>query len=83
MYAYGTSGRAVFGGPGKVNFDVSVHRDFAATERMQVQLRLEAFNVTNTPPLSNPGSGFGSTSFGVIGSAGAPRNVQLALKLLF
>jgi hypothetical protein len=48
--------------------------------RSLVQL---GFNITNTAPFAFPGAGFGSSTFGVITSAGLPRNIQLALKLLF
>jgi hypothetical protein len=48
--------------------------------RSLVQL---GFNITNTAPFAFPGTGFGSSTFGVITSAGLPRNIQIALKLLF
>jgi hypothetical protein len=40
-------------------------------------------NLLNTPPFANPGATLGTTTFGVISSAGDPRVVQLAAKLLF
>ena len=48
-----------------------------------LELRAEVFNVTNTPPLGNPNGVFGSAAFGTITTAGDPRVVQLAVKLLF
>jgi hypothetical protein len=38
-----------------INLDAGVFRVFRITERMSVQFRAEAFNVTNTPHFSNPG----------------------------
>ena len=48
-----------------------------------VELRAEVFNATNTPPLGAPNGTFGSAAFGTITSAGDPRVVQLAVKLIF
>lgn len=50
---------------------------------MILQTRMEAFNVTNTPPFGAPGSALGSATFGVISSAGLPRSMQAALKVVF
>jgi hypothetical protein len=48
-----------------------------------LELRAEAFNLLNTPPLGNPNAVFGAASFGTITTAGDPRVVQLAVKVLF
>ena len=54
------------------------------TERLALEFRAEAFNLTNTPVFAPPNTSFGSPSFGVVNSqANQPRVVQLALKLLF
>jgi hypothetical protein len=80
---WGNAGRSILSAPGRISFDVSAHREFGLSERMKLQFRAEAFNVTNTPPLGTPNVNFGSPGFGSITSAGLPRNIQLALKLLF
>jgi len=82
-FVYGNSTRGAFAGPGRINFDVSIRRDFGLTENLKLQFRAESFNVTNTPAFGNPGSALGSPSFGVISSAGDPRRIQLALKMVF
>lgn len=41
------------------------------------------FNLLNTPPLGAPDGTLGAASFGTITTAGDPRVVQLAFKLLF
>src|SRR5437016_3529499 len=46
---YGNCARGVARGPGSVNTDFSVFKEFAATERYRVQFRSEFFNLTNTP----------------------------------
>ncbi|WP_321473895.1 TonB-dependent receptor [uncultured Paludibaculum sp.] len=69
---------------GLQNLDVSVLKSFFLTERVHAQFRAEASNVTNTPTFGSPGTGFGSSTFGVVTSTVSdPRNMQLALKLVF
>jgi len=71
-------------GPGINNFDASVLKTFRIRDRLRAQLRFEAFNVFNRAWFSSPGTSAGSTSFGVISSqANRPRQLQVALKLLF
>lgn len=66
------------------DLDFSLFKNFSLTERFKLQLRGEAFNITNTPIFGAPDTAVGSSSFGVIGyQANSPRVVQLALKLLF
>ncbi|MGD0963583.1 MAG: carboxypeptidase regulatory-like domain-containing protein [Candidatus Acidiferrales bacterium] len=81
---YGDVGRDILRGPGVFNLDFAAHKSFQITERVSAQLRLESFNITNTPALGPPGTVLGATStFGVISSAGPPRDNQIALKVLF
>ena len=59
-------------------------KNFAISERFNLQVRGEAFNITNTPIFSGPNMSFGSTSFGVIsGQANGARQLQVALKIYF
>ena len=48
-----------------------------------LDLRAEVFNATNTPPLGAPNGVFGSAAFGSITTAGDPRVVQFAVRLVF
>jgi hypothetical protein len=64
--------------------DFSVFKSFALTERFQLQLRGEFFNVLNHPQFDLPGQTIGSPSAGVItATVGTPRDVQLSLRLQF
>jgi len=66
------------------NLDFSLFKNFSITERFKLQFRAEAFNVTNTPVFASPGTTVNGVNFGVItGQSNPPRNLQLALKLLF
>ncbi len=71
-------------GPGGRNVDFSLMKFFPITERVRLQFRAEAFNALNHPVFGNPNTGVNGASFGIISSqANAPRNLQLALKLLW
>jgi len=48
-----------------------------------LELRAEAFNVSNTVPWNDPNGSFGSAAFGTIISAGSPRDFEFAAKLHF
>ena len=74
----------VFCGSGRTNVDFSVFKQFAATEKLHLQLRAEFFNVLNHPQFDLPGQTIGSPSAGVItATVGTPRDIQFSLRLLF
>ncbi len=60
---FGTSGFNSLRGPGWVNWDFGLFREFAITERFKLQFRLESFNFTNTPHFDNPDSDVTSDTF--------------------
>jgi hypothetical protein len=81
---YGNAGRNILIGPGLANFDLSLGKRFAITERHHLEFRCDAFNAFNRANFSNPNSNFsGGKSFGQITSAAAGRNLQLALRYEF
>jgi len=92
---WGNIGRGAIRGPGFGSVDFSVFKDTAITERIRVQLRAEIFNIFDRANLANPGvNRNAAASFGLItntrnGSSapgigfGEPRNMQLALKLIW
>src|SRR6185295_15084276 len=69
QYTFGTSGLGVIEGPGLVNFDLSLYKRFAVTENKHLEFRAEFFNAFNRPNFGNPGTTFGTGSFGVISSS--------------
>ncbi len=91
--AFTTTPRGAFGnlsrtiserGPGQVNWDASVFKNFFLSERFKGQFRAEALNATNTPLFYGPNTSFGSGSFGKITSqANFARQLQLALRFSF
>lgn len=54
---FGTSGFNQLRGPGADNLDTSLFRAFPITERVKLQLRAEALNLSNTPHFNTPTSG--------------------------
>jgi len=83
QFAIGNSSRDPVRGPGLQNADVMIGKTFRITERMNLEFRAEAFNVSNTPPLNDPNGIFGSAAFGSITSAGSPRDFEFVAKVHF
>jgi hypothetical protein len=81
----GDAGRNIVRGPGYINLDFSLFKEFAVTERYKLQTRLETFNTLNTPHFSNPGGNLTDTThYGQITSTdNNPRVFQIAAKFLF
>ncbi len=82
----GNSGPWVNGlyGFGTVNEDLGIYKSFDITERVQVQLRGEFFNILNRHTFTNPVTNMGSPLFGyVTGVAGTPREGQLGVRVTF
>ena len=69
---FGTAGFDLLRGPGLVNVDLGLFREFRVTERVRVQFRAEAFNFTNTPHFNNPG---GNVSNMQLNADGSVRNL--------
>lgn len=70
--------------PGMDNWNLSLTKQFSITERFKVNLRASSFNLLNHPVFSAPNTQFGTGNFGrIFSQANAPRQTELALKLLF
>jgi hypothetical protein len=87
---FGNVGRNYLSGPNFFDLDASVSKSVRFTERLNLEIRLEAFGATNTPQFffaSNGGSATGltrsSNSFGQITNATGGRQLELGAKLTF
>jgi hypothetical protein len=91
---YSNQARNQLSGPPTKEVDFSIFKNTKINERINTQFRVEIFNIANTLNLSNPGVTLGgglgqATSTKDVGNGapgigvGAPRNVQLALKIVF
>ena len=88
----GTAGRTVFRGPGVGNWDASMAKSFRIQERVQLRIRVEAYNAFNHTQFNgvnataqfNPTTGAQTNAaFGQITSTRSPRTVQLGARLSF
>ena len=92
---FGNIGRNALRGPGFGAVDFSVFKEIPVRERIRFQIRAEIFNLLDRANFANPGTNRNAaTTFGLITNTrngasapgigfGEPRNVQLALKLLW
>jgi len=90
MGTIGTTQRDVLFGPHYRHVDMSMFKDFPLTERVSLEFRAEAFNISNTPSYYiNDGSGnvqLGNSAFGSVSNTDpnyTPRQFQFAGKLQF
>lgn len=89
---FGNAGRNNIRGPGYVNLDSGLFRNFEFFERLRIQFRVEALNVLNHTNFSNPASnisdpstfGYVTSTVGANGVGGTgERQFRFALRLLF
>ena len=84
IFTFGNGGRNILTGPGRVNFDYSVFKNFALTEKLKLQFRTEMFNLFNHAQFDLPNTAIGNPNAGIItGIVGTPRQIQFALRLSF
>jgi hypothetical protein len=87
---FGDCGVGILRGPGELNLDLGIQRNFDIAESRTIEFRAEFFNFTNTPKFGLPVSDFSlnapgpNNPFGQITSTVAnPRIIQFALKYGF
>jgi carboxypeptidase family protein/TonB-dependent receptor-like protein len=81
--AFGNAGVGIMRGPGYVNFDFTLAKNFNVTERIRFQFRTEFFNAFNRANFGPPNIARDSTGFGQILSASNARIIQFGLKMYF
>jgi len=83
QFTIGSASRNPVRGPSYRDVDLALMRRVPIAGGQQIELRAEAFNLLNTPPLGAPAAVLGAANFGTISSAGDPRVIQLAIKFIF
>lgn len=91
--AFGTSGRNLFSGPGLFILNASLFKNIRVRERFNIEVRGEAFNITNTPEFGNPSASITSSTYGYVtgtlgsgtgvNGTGGGRALQLGVKVSF
>jgi len=67
-----------------LDFGLFKNNRFGPEGRFNLQIRGELFNIFNRVEFSYPGLSYGTAQFGVISAQlGTPRQVQIAMKLIF
>lgn len=81
---FGNAGRNILTSDGLFNLDTALSKSVRVTEQVELQIRAEAFNLTNTPTLGDPDTGIESPDFGKVRSTvNLPRQFQFALRVSF
>ncbi len=79
---YGDSGRGILYAPGTKTLDVSLAKRIPLKQRLNLQLRADAFNLLNTPQLGFPNANIGSPTVGrITTTVGDNRQMQFAAKV--
>jgi hypothetical protein len=80
---FGTARKDAVYGPGLFNFNLSLFKTFAITERVKFEMRFESFNTFNHTEFNGVDTGFTDGNFGAVTSTYDPRTLQLGAKLSF
>jgi len=81
--SFGTVTRNSLYNPHRTNFDMSLFKHFAISERMGFEFRAEAYNIFNHTQWGGVGGGLGDDGFLRVSSAHNPRILQLGAKFSF
>ncbi|MGQ9634980.1 MAG: hypothetical protein ACUVXB_12130 [Bryobacteraceae bacterium] len=82
LYQYGNSGYNILRGPGLINLDAALFRDFPLRNSFRTNFRLEAFNLLNRAHFALPERILGLPSSGAISHTTSPsRQLQVDLRL--
>lgn len=79
----GDSSLGLITGPGMINFDMALYKDFPIVRDHKVQFRGEAFNVFNHTNFSTIAAQYGKSTFGNATAARDPRIFELVLRYEF
>jgi hypothetical protein len=81
--AFGTAPRSVLRGASVITTDMTIEKSFHLSERVKLDVRSEFYNLLNHANFNVPGFTLGANDFGVVTSARAGRNTQLAARISF
>jgi len=81
---FGNSSVGMVRGPGQTNIDLAIERPIAITEKQNLRIRAEFFNLANSANFGSPGNTVNTPGFGIITTTtNNPRVIQLVMKYQF
>jgi hypothetical protein len=83
---FGTLGRGALRGPDGWNYNLSLFKNFRVAERVKLEIRGEAYNLTNSTHFANPVTNINSPAFGQTWNTaytGFGRQINLGLRATF
>jgi hypothetical protein len=81
---FGNLGRNVLRGPRQMRFDLALSKETRLTERLNLELRFEGFNIFNNVNFALPSGDLADSEFGQItNTVGGPRTVQIGARIRF
>ena len=82
-FTFGDSGRGILDGPGLIEMNLTLFKNFAVKEKQNLQLRWEVFNVLNHPNLGLPVNTVNAPNAGTITTADNGRLMQFGVRYEF
>jgi len=84
QFTLGNASRNPVRGPAYRDGDMALIKHTTISDHSDLELRMEVFNLTNTPAFAQPNGSFGSTSFGSITSTATdPRVIQFGARVSY
>ena len=80
---FGNASTGSITGPGVIDFDMALYKDFKIWEQHTIQFRSEFFNIFNHTNFSGVSTSLGAGNFGQVTSALDPRIIELVLRYQF
>jgi hypothetical protein len=81
---FGDLGRNVLRGPRQTRIDLALSKETRLSERLNVELRLEGFNVLNHANFALPSGDMSDSEFGhITNTVGGPRTLQVGARIRF
>jgi Carboxypeptidase regulatory-like domain len=80
---FGTLGTNALRGPGYINVDLNIQKNFLFAERYGLEFRSSLYNVFNHANLNNPTTVLTSAAFGMITTASDPRVIEFGVRLKY
>ena len=82
-FTFGDSGRNILDGPGRIEINITLYKNFVLREKSNLQFRWETFNVLNHANLGLPVNAVNAPNAGTIVTADNGRLMQFGLRYTF